>query len=60
MTQAQSHVPDVVPVSRRVEHKIGNHHTLSSSMGPATWKAVAAYEGHSSGFVHPQRSVKVV
>ena len=59
MTQAQSHVPDVVPVSRRVEHNIGSHH-FSSSMGSASWEAVAAYEGHSSGFVHPQRSVKVV
>ena len=58
-TEAQSHVPDAAPPATHVEHNVGSHH-LSSSMGAASWKAVAAYEGHSSGFDHPQHSIKVV
>ncbi len=57
-TAPQSHGADVVAPPTHVEHHLGSHH-LSSSMGAASWEAVAAYEGHSSGFA--QRStIKVV
>jgi hypothetical protein len=57
-TAPQSHGADVVAPATHVDHHLGSHH-LSSSMGAASWEAVAAYEGHSSGFA--QRStIKVV